>query len=88
MGRQPLKVIVDRYSRGGSRVEPGQSSLMQGDLVIEADKLHQHARNQDNQIAWVRKLVALWQQLHRGLGRSRALGQRTLCLRVRLLLLD
>ena len=77
MGGQPLQVVMDGDARWGARMEPSQSTLMQRDLIIVADELHQHARYQYHHIIGVCLVVSSWEKFHRRSRRSDAFG---LCL--------
>lgn len=57
VSRQALQVIVYGDSRRGSRVEAGQTALMQRNLVVEPDQFHEHAGDQHHQVPGIGILV-------------------------------
>lgn len=63
VGRQALQVVKDGNPRGRSRMEAGQKTLVQWNLVIEPDQFHEHAGDQHYQVAGIGILVLRRQDL-------------------------
>lgn len=62
MGGKALEVVVNGDSRRRPRMKPSESTLMQWDLVVELDQLHQHARDQEHNITGIRQFIVFRKQ--------------------------
>ena len=74
VGGESLQVIDDADARWGARMEPGQSSIFQRNLIIETDELHEHVADEDDQVLGVAGLILGWHVFDRCLCRSSTLG--------------
>lgn len=76
MRGETLEVVLDGDARGRARVEAGQTAVPKRDLVIEADELHQHARDENDKIMDIDLLVSAGEDLGGRLCWSQTFGWR------------
>ena len=62
---KPLEVVTHTNPRRGAGVEPRQLAVLEGDVVIEADKLHEHVADDADEVFDVAGFVFGWHSLYR-----------------------
>lgn len=50
MGGETLQVVDDTYPRGSAGVEAGEPPVFKRNSVIEADKLHEHVADKEDEV--------------------------------------
>lgn len=59
MRSKALEIIPHTNCRRGSGVEPGQSTILQRNVVVEAYELHEHVADEYNEVLDITGLILL-----------------------------
>jgi len=75
MGGETLQVIDYADAGGSAGVETGETPVFEGDFVIEANELHEHVADEEDEVFDVASFVFGGHNSRDGFGRPRAFGR-------------
>ena len=64
MSGKSLEIVVDGNAGRRPGMESSESALMQRNLVIELDQLHQHAGYQEHYVTGIRQFILFGKQFN------------------------